>query len=360
MVAEATGDQGDGPMRRRTVLATVSAGILAPLDHALTAPANPTTAAQHLGTEEQYRRARQLFNAGQLPQLIGTMPGLLAAAHADSASHEPAAYAQLAACYTLGSETLNKVGAYEASRLTADRAVNFADLAESPLSKTVAARALGIVLRHEGDHALANEVTLAAANALEATGLPTPEHTATYTLALCTCAYNAAVAGQRDIATSLITEAWRAAADLEVSTPSRHPFALTAAQVTLYWACPVLTDIQDQGTGVSGRMSIIMENMAKKRARPRRSFTPEFKAEIVELCQRGDRTVRQVSQDFDLTETAVRDWVKQADLDTGTRTDGLTSTERDELAQLRRENRRLREDVDILKRATAFFAKETR
>jgi transposase len=107
-------------------------------------------------------------------------------------------------------------------------------------------------------------------------------------------------------------------------------------------------------------MSIIMESMGKKRARPRRSFTPEFKAEIVELCQRGDRTVRQVSQDFDLTETAVRDWVKQADLDTGTRTDGLTSTERDELAQLRRENRRLREDVDILKRATAFFAKETR
>ena len=95
-----------------------------------------------------------------------------------------------------------------------------------------------------------------------------------------------------------------------------------------------------------------MENMAKKRSRPRRSFTPEFKAEIVELCQRGDRTVRQVSQDFDLTETAVREWVKQADLDTGSRTDALTSTERDELAQLRRENRRLREDVDILKRAT--------
>ena len=91
-----------------------------------------------------------------------------------------------------------------------------------------------------------------------------------------------------------------------------------------------------------------------------RSFTPEFKAEIVELCQRGDRTVRQVSQDFDLTETAVREWVKQADLDTGARNDGLTSSERDELAQLRRENRRLREDVDILKRATAFFAKETR
>ena len=103
-----------------------------------------------------------------------------------------------------------------------------------------------------------------------------------------------------------------------------------------------------------------MESMGKKRPRPRRSFTPEFKAEIVELCQRGDRSVRQVAKDFDLTETAVRDWVKQADLDAGARADGLTSSEREELAQLRRENRRLREDVEILKRATAFFAKETR
>ena len=103
-----------------------------------------------------------------------------------------------------------------------------------------------------------------------------------------------------------------------------------------------------------------MEGMGKKRSRPRRVFTPEFKAEIVELCQRGDRTVGQVSKDFDLTETAVRAWVKQAELDSGTGSDGLSSDERAELAQLRRENRRLREDVEILKRATAFFAKETR
>jgi transposase len=107
-------------------------------------------------------------------------------------------------------------------------------------------------------------------------------------------------------------------------------------------------------------MSSIMESVGKKRSRPRRAFTPEFKAEIVELCQRGDRTVGQVARDFDLTETAVRAWVKQAELDTGTRTDGLSSDERAELAALRRENRRLREDNDILKRATAFFAREIR
>jgi len=99
-----------------------------------------------------------------------------------------------------------------------------------------------------------------------------------------------------------------------------------------------------------------MESMGKKKPRPRRSFTPEFKAEIVELCQRGDRSVGQIAKDFDLTETAVREWLKQAERDAGTRTDGLTTSEREELAQLRRDNRRLREDVEILKRATAFFA----
>jgi transposase len=110
-------------------------------------------------------------------------------------------------------------------------------------------------------------------------------------------------------------------------------------------------------------MSIMetMERDERKRPRARRSFTPEFKAEIVQLCQRGDRSIGQVPRDFDLTETAVRPWVRQAERDADTRGDGgLTSQQRQELAVLRRENRRLREDVEILKRATAFFAKETR
>jgi transposase len=103
----------------------------------------------------------------------------------------------------------------------------------------------------------------------------------------------------------------------------------------------------------------IMETVERKRPRPRRSFTPEFKADIVERCRRGDRSVGQVARDFDLTETAVREWVKQAEVDAGERA-GLSTDEVRELAELRRENRRLREDVEILKRATAFFAKETR
>lgn len=102
-----------------------------------------------------------------------------------------------------------------------------------------------------------------------------------------------------------------------------------------------------------------METMEKRKQRPRRSFTPEFKAEIVELCRRGDRSIGQVAQDFDLTESNVRTWVKQAEIDQGERP-GLTTEERAELSRLRRENRSLREDVEVLKRATAFFAKETR
>lgn len=102
-----------------------------------------------------------------------------------------------------------------------------------------------------------------------------------------------------------------------------------------------------------------METVAKRKPRRRRSFTPEFKADIVERCREGDRSMGDVARDFDLTESAVREWCRQADVDDGARP-GLISEERDELAQLRRENRRLREDVEILKRATAFFAKETR
>jgi transposase len=73
----------------------------------------------------------------------------------------------------------------------------------------------------------------------------------------------------------------------------------------------------------------------------------------------GDRSIGQVARDLDLTDTSVRKWVAQADIDAGLR-HGLTSAERDEMARLRKEVRVLREERDILKRATAFFAKETR
>src|SRR5207244_6587595 len=105
------------------------------------------------------------------------------------------------------------------------------------------------------------------------------------------------------------------------------------------------------------RMST-METMGRTK-RPRRSFTKEFKAEVVALVGQPGNSAASVARDLDLTETAVRAWVKQADVDDG-RADGLTSDQLAELAELRRENRVLREERDILKRATAFFARETR
>lgn len=99
--------------------------------------------------------------------------------------------------------------------------------------------------------------------------------------------------------------------------------------------------------------------METKQHRPRRSFTPEFRAEVVDLCRQGDRSIGQVCRDMALTETSVRNWLRQADIDEGRR-DGMTTADREEMARLRKENRVLRDERDILKRATAFFAKETR
>src|SRR5437016_13863398 len=106
------------------------------------------------------------------------------------------------------------------------------------------------------------------------------------------------------------------------------------------------------------RKDVLVTSDTKER-RPRRRFSKEFKAEVVELVRSSGQTVGAVSRRMDLTETAVRDWVRQADIDAGKR-DGLTTAEREELTALRKENRILREERDILKRATAFFARETR
>ncbi|MET8680137.1 transposase [Streptomyces sp. NPDC004647] len=80
-----------------------------------------------------------------------------------------------------------------------------------------------------------------------------------------------------------------------------------------------MTDIRDQD--FPPREDV---HHGEKSPRPRRSFTPEFKSEIVELRRRGDRSVRRIAKDFDLTETTVRLWVSQAEVDAGER-DGLTS-----------------------------------
>jgi transposase len=96
----------------------------------------------------------------------------------------------------------------------------------------------------------------------------------------------------------------------------------------------------------------------KRQKRPRRSFTDEFKAEVVKKVLSSGKTAGQVARELDLTETAVRNWVRQAQVDRGKGPPGaLTTAEKEELAALRKEVRELREDREILKKAAAFFAK---
>jgi transposase len=98
--------------------------------------------------------------------------------------------------------------------------------------------------------------------------------------------------------------------------------------------------------------------MEQRERRARREFSEEFKARTVELIESSGKSIAEVCRELDLTETAVRRWVKQARIDQGT-APGLTSDERAELARLRRENKVLREEREILKKAAAFFATET-
>jgi transposase len=98
-----------------------------------------------------------------------------------------------------------------------------------------------------------------------------------------------------------------------------------------------------------------------KQRRIRRKFTDEFKAGAVRLVLREGRTVAQVGRELDLAESVLHSWVKQAKVDQGKGPPGaLTSQEREELARLRRENRILKEEREILKKAAAFFAKDGR
>src|SRR5580765_7162647 len=91
--------------------------------------------------------------------------------------------------------------------------------------------------------------------------------------------------------------------------------------------------------------------------RPRRRFDEDFKAQAVRLVLDEGKSVGSVARDLDLTETALREWVKRARADRTRGRTGLTTAEREELARLRKENRELRTERDILKKAAAFFAK---
>jgi transposase len=94
---------------------------------------------------------------------------------------------------------------------------------------------------------------------------------------------------------------------------------------------------------------------------PRRKppYPPEFRVEAIRLARTSGKPRAQIARELGVTGETLRLWLKQADLDAGNRHDGLTSDEQEELRRLRRENRILREERAILKKAAAFFAQET-
>lgn len=99
--------------------------------------------------------------------------------------------------------------------------------------------------------------------------------------------------------------------------------------------------------------------MSTNERRKRKNYTQEYKAEVVRLCQDTGKTPHAVAREMGLTPSSVTAWVRQSKVDAGGGGSGpLTTEERHELALLRKENRTLRQERDILKRATAFFAKE--
>ena len=87
-------------------------------------------------------------------------------------------------------------------------------------------------------------------------------------------------------------------------------------------------------------------------------YAPEYRRRIVELARAG-RNLSELAREFEPTVETIRQWVKQAELDEGLRSDGLSTSEREELNRLRRENRVLREEREILAKAAAWFAQET-
>jgi transposase len=88
-------------------------------------------------------------------------------------------------------------------------------------------------------------------------------------------------------------------------------------------------------------------------------YSPEFRRQAVELVRSSGQSIPQIADELGVSPQSLRTWVKQVELDRGERRDGLTSDEREELRRLRRENRRLQQEREILKAAAAFFAGET-
>lgn len=253
--ADGRSETEEDPLKRRSLLRAAAVGITIPttvlnaFDESLALLPGPTAVPTAARCAEKVHRARALFNTGAHTDLIQSLPDLLATAHACAEQGEPAAYARLAACYDLATEALSKIGRHSASRLTADRSNTFSGLSGSPLAAAASARAFSIVLRHEGRVDTARRITLHAAANVEATGLTSEAQAAAYAQMLCTVAYAAAQAGDRDLALGSIRDAERAASLLPEPPNGKQTFGVTPASVTLY-KTGVLWALGDSGAAV--------------------------------------------------------------------------------------------------------------
>ena len=101
-----------------------------------------------------------------------------------------------------------------------------------------------------------------------------------------------------------------------------------------------------------------MEKQEKPAKRPRRKFSDEFKRDAVEIVNSSDKSIAQVARELGIYDSTLGNWVKQDEIDRGVR-DGVTTAGREEVAELRRENARLRMERELLKRAVAFWVRES-
>ena len=101
-----------------------------------------------------------------------------------------------------------------------------------------------------------------------------------------------------------------------------------------------------------------MENQEKSAKRPRRRFSDEFKRDAVEIVNSSGKSIAQVARELGIYDSTLGSWVKQDEIDRGVR-DGVSTSDREEVTELRRENARLRMERELLKRAVAFWVKES-
>lgn len=223
-------DEGTDPMRRRALLTAVGLSIplaaLQRFDDALAVPQHPERPAQPAQIAQQLRAARAQFDAAQLTALIAALPGLLASARdAAERAQTPAAWALVSASYNLATDALNKAGAKDSARITAERALLYADRSDDAVAKAASERAMGMMLRTGGRPDLAAAVMSRGVDQLAATGLRTTAQASMFLWLLCARAYTYAWGGDESRALEGIAEAERAATRIPAMAPTAVPFA---------------------------------------------------------------------------------------------------------------------------------------